>query len=274
MVLPFVVATGSSGRLLEVTKFLSGLPDPRTDGVVHLDVEGLVGFMAFFVPPDGSRPLLLVTNYSRDAVRVCDVVSKTFKKDLVPRGRLKVPYGIAAQMGLRGPSSMVAVSHPNNWVSLLSYSSADRTWNVTREIALSYFYGSGLRFVAGGTQLCVANFSNHQGSLAVVGIEDGQVVHNIRTETAEAVDVEEVEGGWLVAAYGSPCLRFVKADGSGHAIALQGHVRGGAFSVPGFGIAVRHKDRVTVYERSSALAMRRMAPARVARMVAVVKQNL
>ena len=271
-----VVATGSSGRLLEVTKFPSG--DADADAVNHLDAGGVVGLMAFFIPPNGFRPLLLVAIFSQEAVHVYDVVSKTFVGDLIPRGTVQEPYGIAAQMGLRGPSSVVAVSHAYRRLSLFSFCGGDRTWNLAREIETSFVCGRGLRFAAGGTLLCVANSSNNKGNLSgnlsMFGVEGGQLVHDISTEMKQPVDVEEVEGGWLVAPYLSPCLHFVRADGSGHACALQDIVKGGICSVPDYGIAVCHIDRVNVYERSSVLAMRRMAPARVAWMVAVVKRNL
>ncbi len=45
-------------------------------------------------------------------------------------------------------------------------------------------------------------------------MEDGSFVRHVATELAEVRDVEECEGGWLVASWDSNAIEFVSGDDS------------------------------------------------------------
>jgi hypothetical protein len=106
----------------------------------------------------------------------------------------------------------------------------------------------GLRFTGDGTGLAVADDSNHR--VSVFRVEDGSFARHVATGLRSPYDVEECEGGWLVARYSSHTIEFVGGDvgGGGVGRARLGKVgRGdGEFFdpsalalVPGLGLVVR-----------------------------------
>jgi hypothetical protein len=72
----------------------------------------------------------------------------------------------------------------------------------------------GLRFSGDGTGLAVAEYSNDR--VSVFRVEDGSFARHVATGLRGPYDVEECEGGWLVACWGSDTIEFVGGDvGSG-----------------------------------------------------------
>ena len=134
----------------------------------------------------------------------------------------------------------------------------------------------GLRFSGDGSAICVADWYNDRASVFRVG--DGGFVRHMATGLRGPYDVEEVEGGWLVACAFSHTVKFV-GDGVGAADggrASLGRAGGGAGSgdgefwyptalavVPGLGLVVREwgNRRVQVFATPDAIAM--AAPAGV-----------
>ncbi len=70
----------------------------------------------------------------------------------------------------------------------------------------------GLRFSGDGSGICVADVSNDRAS--VFRVTDGGFVRHMATGLSFPWDVEEVEGGWLVACEVSHNVEFV-GDGVG-----------------------------------------------------------
>ncbi len=100
------------------------------------------------------------------------------------------------------------------------------------------------------------------------------------------MDVEEVEGGWLVVCTASDTVEFVSdgVGGVGGRRPSLGKAGGGAGSgdgefsfpsalavVPGLGLVVRGRSRVQVFATPDAIAMAAMSACRVAWMVAVAR---
>jgi hypothetical protein len=101
---------------------------------------------------------------------------------------------------------------------------------------------TGLRFNADSTQLCVADRNNDRVSLFRVA--DGGFVRHLATGLRAPFDVEEVEGGWLVACCHSDSVEFVSGDGGGVLASLSGRDKGHVFRpvaltvVPQLGLVV------------------------------------
>jgi hypothetical protein len=146
----------------------------------------------------------------------------------------------------------------------------------------------GLRISGDGSMICVAGWSNNRPSVIRVG--DGGFVRHIAKGLSCAIDVEEVEGGWLVACEGSDSVEFVGDGGVGGGWPSLGKVGGGSGSgdgefdwptalavVPGLGLVVREwgSNRLQVFATPDAIAMAamscRVSCMRVAWMVAVAR---
>jgi hypothetical protein len=240
----------------------------------------------------GARPLLLVTDAGQDAVHLVDVVGRTHAGYLASPGSIAGPRGVAAS----GASSLVVVSA---WKELRSgdhvvvvYRGSGAVWEAVRVIGgglggpgsrdgqLKAPYG--LRFSGGGSAICVADVGNKRASM--FRVVDGGFVRHIATGLTCPIDVEEVEGGWLVACAGSDTVEFV-----GHCVGGRsslGKAGGGYGSgdgefdrptalvvVPGLGLVVRdmHNQRLQVFATPDAIAMAAMPLVRVAWMSAVAR---
>ena len=70
----------------------------------------------------------------------------------------------------------------------------------------------GLRFIGDGSGICVADSGNSRASVFRVG--DGGFVRHMVRGLSHPTDVEEVEGGWLVACCEAHTVEFV-GDGVG-----------------------------------------------------------
>ena len=71
----------------------------------------------------------------------------------------------------------------------------------------------GLRFSGDGSAMCVADRCNGRASVFRVG--DGGFVRHMATGLRGPRDVEEVEGGWLVACWDSHTVEYVGNGGGG-----------------------------------------------------------
>jgi hypothetical protein len=115
----------------------------------------------------------------------------------------------------------------------------------------------GLRFSADGSMVCVADKKN--GRVCAFRVGDGAFLQHIATGLREPTDVEEVEGGWLVACQASNSLVVARraggtATGSGTeptvTCAGPGEAEGelhwpsGLAVVPGLGLVVREVGNV------------------------------
>jgi hypothetical protein len=141
----------------------------------------------------------------------------------------------------------------------------------------------GLRFSGDGSTICVADLDNDRASVFRVG--DGGFVRHIATGLRCPLDVEEVEGGWLVACYLSHTVEFVGdgvGGGDGGRPSLDGWGSGGGkfwypstlAAVPGLGLVVRDIHGLHVFATPDAIAMAAMLPTRVAWMAAVARAVL
>jgi hypothetical protein len=147
----------------------------------------------------------------------------------------------------------------------------------------------GLRFSREGSSICVAEGGNDRVSMFRVG--DGGFVRHIATGLRWACDVEEVEGGWLVASLDSYRVQFVcdgvGGDGGGRpSLGKAGGGRDGSEDgdgeldrpstlavVPGLGLVVREQGnrRLQVFTTPDTIAMASMSPVRVAWMTVVAR---
>jgi len=134
----------------------------------------------------------------------------------------------------------------------------------------------GLRFSACGAMICVADSLNARASLFRVG--DGAFVRHIATGLHRPMDVEEVEGGWLVACRASHSVEFVGtgggrwscvAPGSSGPVAL--HCPTSLAMAPGVGLITRGTSHIHMFTTQDAVAISAMSRMRVAWMVGVAR---
>ena len=282
-----LIVTAKGDTVLEIRRVCGEFDDGLEEAPRRMELVGKISCLSFFIPPgggglDADTPLLLVSNLGKNAVHVVDVASTTHKMDLAPPGKLYFPRGVAGNMGSRGPSSLIAVSQSDPFfhgVSLFAWSSSSRAWGVVRLIVFrgTLFHPGGLRFTGDGTTLCVADA--YCNCLRLFDSGSGEYVVSLPTSKSPK-DAEEVEDGWMVLCRRSSkaVLEFVKSDGSVRRALSEFEVwsegKVSLARIPGVGIAVNCRDGVTVYASASVAAMLRMAPIRVAWMVAVARAIL
>jgi hypothetical protein len=170
-----------------------------------------------------ARPLLLVTDAGHDAVHLVDVVARTHVGYVARPGSIAGPWGVAASV----TSPLVAVSA---WKQIYSCDhvvvvykrttcSSGAVWEAVRVIGGGFggtgpsdgrlTWPHGLRFSGDGLVLCVADY----GNASVFRVVDGGLVRRLATGLSQPWDVEEVEGGWLVACFGSGDTRHHRHGG-------------------------------------------------------------
>ena len=278
-----LMVTCKEPATLEIWSLASLMGDQGTKAVpCCMDLDGDILSLAFFNPPNSGTgmPLLLVSNYFGNAVHILDVVSRTQLGHLAPPGTILSPRGVAAAVGVRQPCSCVAVSQCGQAVSAVSlyeWSADTNDWGVLRVIGVGTLYSPrGLRFSACGTMLCVAD--TYRNCLRLFRASDGQLVKSLPTSDYP-MDLEEVEGGWMVGGCGHRALELVQCTGpeSRRTLVLSAEYSSATALatalavVPGFGVAVNHWDAVAVYASASVAAMTKMAPCRVAWMVVTAR---
>ena len=146
----------------------------------------------------------------------------------------------------------------------------------------------GLRFSGDGTGLAVAEYSNDR--VTVFRVEDGSFVRHVATGLGGPCDVEEYDGGWLVAC---PLAHTIEFVGDGVEDGVGGRARLGELGdgdgeleapsalalVPGLGLAVRecqwgNGGRLQFFTTHDAIAMASMSAVRVGWLVAVARAVL
>ncbi len=227
------------------------------------------GYLAFTPPTtttsgssSSARPLLLVTDAGHDTVHLVDVVARTHAGYLAAPGSIAGPGGVAAS----GASPLVAVSAWKEGNSgdhvVVVYRGSGAVWEAVRVIGGGFggpgnrdgqLHGPfGLRISGDGSGVCVADYRNGRASMLRVG--DGGFVRHMAMGLSGPFDVEEVEGGWLVACWDSHTVEFVcdGVGGDGGGRPSLGKAGGGSGSgdgefrwptalavVPGLGLVVR-----------------------------------
>jgi hypothetical protein len=254
------------------------------------------GWMAFTGPARAatSRRLLLLTNAGHDAVHVIDVVRRVHVGYVAAPGTIAGPRGVAARGSLVAVSAWKEDERGDHVVRVFEGSGA--MWTAVRVVAGGFggpgtadgqlHVPYGLRFTDDGTELAVADGENYR--VSVFRVEDGSFVRHVATELECPMDVEECEGGWLVACMGSSTIEFVGegVGGGGVGGAALGslgkwgdgdgefHYPTAIALVPGLGLVVQDHARdghMQFFATPDALAMASMSVHRVAWLAAVAR---
>ena len=304
------VPGGASGGGLRLVCTLGGHRAPmQFDFSSGPGYSGYLAFTPLTTKTRGSSsacPLLLVTDHGHDAVHLVDVVGRTHEGYLAAPRSIAGPRGVAAS----GASPLVAVSAWKEFSSgdhvVVVYRGGGAVWEAVRVIG-GGFRGPGsrdgklhrpygLRFNRDGSAICVAEAEN--GRASVFRVCDGGFVRHIATGLRIPYDVEEVEGGWLVACISgrlvaggesANTVEFV-SDGVGGDIERPslGKAGGGTGSgdaefngpvalatVPGLGLVVRelyNGGRLQVFATPDAMTMyTKMSSIRIAWMSTVAR---
>ena len=248
---------------------------------------GPSGWMAFTGPP--TTRLLLLTDAGHDAVHVIDAVGRVHVGYVAAPGTIAGPRGVAARGSLVAVCTWKLYGSGDHVVRLFEGSGA--TWTAVRVVAGGFgdpgravgqlWSPYGLRFTADGTGLVVAECGARRVSMFRVG--DGSFVRHVATGLGGSPDdVEECEGGWLVACgHPSHTIEFVGGDGVGWASLGKVGSGDGDFNcpaalalVPGLGLVVReegNRGRLQFLATPDSIAMASMSAARVAWMGAVAR---
>jgi hypothetical protein len=253
------------------------------------------GWLAFtpFTGHASSR-LLLVTDAGNNAVHVLDVVGQEHVGYVAAPGATFVPRGIAARGSLAAVSTWKKGGSGDHVVRL--FQGAGASWSALRVLAggfggpgcmdgqLSRPYG--LRFTGEGGGLVVADSGNNRVSL--FRTEDGTFVRHVGTRLDTPWDIEEYEGTFIAACYGSDTVEFVGGEerrgGRAPGRSRLDQCVNSAWAVyspttlamtPSLGLAVRdsqYKDggRVQIFATPDAIAMACMSSAHVGWMGSVV----
>ncbi len=214
------------------------------------DDDYVSGWMAFTGP--ATCRLLLLTDAGHDAVHVIDVAGRVHAGYVAAPGTIAGPRGVAARGSLVAVSAWRKVDSGDHVVCVFEGSGA--MWTAVRVVGCGFGGpGSadgqlkmpfGLRFSGDGTGLAVADAGNRR--VSVFRVEDVSFARHVATGLYGPYDVEECEGGWLVACSGSRTIEFVGGGGVGRARLGKWGSGDGEFSyptalalVPGLGLVVR-----------------------------------
>jgi hypothetical protein len=261
-------------------------------GPMQFKFDGMMtGHMAF-TPTISTRPLLVVTDYGHDAVHIVDVVDSIHVGYVASPGSSCGPRGVAASetLPLVAVSTCKHVDSGDHVVTL--YKGNGVVWEVERIIGGGFGRPgprdgqmrrpNGLRFSRDGCVVCVADWYNNRASM--FRVDNGEFVRHLATSLGGPMDVEEMEGGWLVAcAYPSHNVVFVdNGTGGGRRTLGRYGTFDGEFcypqalaTVPGLGLVVRDTERVQVFSTPDTIAMlTNMSVIRSAWMCAVARSVL
>jgi hypothetical protein len=285
-------AGGGAGAGLALVCTLGGATSPAPMQFKFGDRLAGSGWMAFTGP--ATSRLLLVADAGLDAVHVVDVV------DRVHAGYVAAPGTIAGPRGVAARGSLVAISAWIHWTLtgdhvVWVFEGSGAMWTAVRVVGGGF--GSpgraagqlqrpmGLRFTGDGTGLAVTDAGNHR--LSMFRVEDGTFERHMATGLSGLRDVEECEGGWLVArVYPSHTIVFVGGEsgdvngGAGRArLGRKGRGDGEFIDpsalalVPGLGLVVREDSgqRLQFFATPDAIAMASMSEHRAGWMVAVAR---
>jgi hypothetical protein len=232
------------------------------------DGNSASGWMAFTGPTTSC--LLLLTDAGHDAVHVIDVAGRVHAGYVAAPGTIAGPRGVAARGSLVAVSAWKKGGSGEHVVRVFEGSGA--MWTAVRVVG-GGFGGPGsadgqlsvpfgLRFTGDGTGLAVADAGNGRVSVFRHNfrVEDGSFARHVATGLSVPFDVEECEGGWLVACWSSHTIEFVGGDVGGGGV---GGARLGKYGsgdgefnypsalalVPGLGLVVREiiNDRFQVF---------------------------
>jgi hypothetical protein len=210
------------------------------------------GWLAFTGP--ATSRLLLLTDAGHDAVHVIDVAGRVHVGYVAAPGTIAGPQGVAARGSLVAVSACQKYDSSDHVVRLFEGSGA--SWSEVRVVAGGLggrgsahgqlCYPQGLRFTGDGKGLVVADSGNFR--VSVFRVEDGSFVRHVATGLKTPLDVEECEGGWLVACSASHTIEFVGGGGVGRARLGKFGSGDGEFSspsaltlVPDLGLVVRDR---------------------------------
>jgi hypothetical protein len=209
------VGVGAAGLALVCT--LGGAASAPPMQFAFSDASGAPrsGYLAFAGAPTSRR--LLVTDAGHDAVHVIDVTGRVHAGYVAAPGSIPGPRGVAAS-GCR-----VAVSTCSAGTGrVVVFEGSGATWAQVGVVGGGSGHSSGvdgglfqpygLRFTGDGTGLVVADYE--AGSVAHFRVADGSLVRRLALGLNGPSDVEELEGGWLVACGSSHTVEFV-GDGAG-----------------------------------------------------------
>jgi hypothetical protein len=177
------------------------------------------GWMAFS-GPTASR-LLLLTDAGHHAVHVIDVFGRVHAGYVAAPSTIAGPWGVAARGSLVAVSAWKKADSGGHVVRLFEGSGA--MWTAVRVVAggvggpgrangqLHRPYG--LRLTGDGTGLAVAGRGD--GRVSMFRVEDWSFLRHVTSGLDRPSDVEECEGGWLVACFGSNTIHFARGSGGG-----------------------------------------------------------
>ena len=226
--------------------------------------------------------LLLVSDAGQDAVHMIDVVSRAHIGYVAAPGSIAGPRGLAARGNLVAVSAWKELNNGHHVVHVYRAGSCGALWTYVRAIGRGYggldgqlLRPCGLRFSGDGSNICVADRGNNRLSMFRLG--DSVFVRHIATELDGPRDMEEVEGGWVVAYWVSDTVGFVSDGGraGGGSGSVNGEFDGptALALVPGLGLIVRefYTDRLQVFSTPDMLAMWAMSGIRVGWMTATYR---
>jgi hypothetical protein len=204
-------------------------------------------------------------------------------------GYVAAPGTIAGPRGVAARGSLVAVSAWRKRDSgehvVCVFEGSGASWSMVRVVA-GGFGGPGradgqlqrpcgLRSSGDGTELAVADYGNNINRVSLLRVGDGSFVRHLATGLGRPWDVEECEGGWLVAGWESDTVEFVGGVGVGRTRLCQLRLPSALAQLPGPCLVVLDYygggGRVQLFSTPDTVAMSSMSPHRVAWMVAVAR---
>ncbi len=248
-------AGAGAGAGLALVCTLGGASSPAPMQFKFSD-DNYSGWMAFTGP--ATSRLLVLTDAGYDAVHVVDVAGRVHAGYVAAPGTIAGPRGVAARGSLVAVSAWKIDGSGEHVVRMFEGSGA--MWTVVRVVGGGFRgpgsadgqlkYPLGLRFTGDGMGLAVADRGNDR--VSVFRVEDGSFARHVATGLGGPFDVEECEGGWLVACWGSHTIEFVGGDVGGD----EGRARLGKWGsgdgefnwpsalalVPGLGLVVRERN--------------------------------